>query len=120
MRGLSDPRMDVPAMTSVTRVDVSPDLKTARVFVSVTPQQYDRRVVPALGHSAGYIGRQVGRQVRLRTVPRLTFVLDESLKKEAQVLSEISDAMKRTGPAQDTDDGSPSTDDPPTEPDDAG
>jgi len=119
-RGLSDPRMDVPALTSVTKVDVSPDLKQAKVFVTVTPDQYERRIVAALGHSAGHISRQVGQQVRLRTIPRLTFALDESLKKEARVLADIHEAMDRTGPDDEGDPPPPGDDDHASDPDRVG
>jgi ribosome-binding factor A len=96
-RGLSDPRLDTPGiMISVTKVDVSPDLHAAKVLVTVMPAKYERRAMAALDHATGYVQAQVRRRVRLRTVPRLSFEPDESLKKQTQVLADIQTAMRRT------------------------
>ncbi len=91
---LSDPR--IVGMVSVTRVDVTPDWHEAFVYVSVLPQKHQQRTVRGLCHAAGHIGSLLRKQVALRAVPRLTFRLDESIKKQDTVLEAI-----RRGVAQD-------------------
>lgn len=97
LRNMSDPR--VAGLVSVTRVAVTPDLREARVFVSVVPQRHEKRAIAGLRDAAGHVHAHVARAVRMRRVPRLEFRLDESIKKESAVLSAIDEAMKRTGPA---------------------
>ncbi len=110
-RGLSDPRVEgLPALISVTKVDVSPDMRSADVFVSVTPEQYEKRVLAALHHGTGHIQRKAFERVRLRTVPRLRFELDTSLKKEADVLAQIAEGMRRTGDPRNDPQDAPPTD----------
>jgi ribosome-binding factor A len=48
-----------------------------------------------LNAAAGWIGRKLGDEVRMRRVPRLRFVLDESIKKQARVLGAIHEAVER-------------------------
>ena len=86
-KGLSDPR--VSGIVSVTHVDVTPDLHDANVYVSVIPQQAQRRTVQGLSHAAGYISSIVRREMVMRSIPHLRFRLDETLKKQAQVFDAI-------------------------------
>ncbi len=94
-RGLNDPR--VRGLVSVTRVSVSPDSSEARVWVSVLPQTHAKGSLHGLNAASGWIGRKVGDEVRMRRVPRLRFVLDEAIKKEARVLGAIREAVEREG-----------------------
>ena len=94
-RGLADPR--VRGLVTVTKVSVSPDMSEARVWCSVLPAERGKGTLHGLNAAAGWIGRQVGNEVRMRRVPRLRFILDESMKKEAKVLGAINDAVRREG-----------------------
>ncbi|UCD74281.1 MAG: 30S ribosome-binding factor RbfA [Phycisphaerales bacterium] len=87
-RGLNDPR--VRGLVSVTRVNVSPDLSQARVFISVTPAEHEELAMHGLRHAASHIRHAISSTVSLRRLPRLTFHLDESLKKEAAVLAALN------------------------------
>ena len=82
-QGLSDPRLG--AMVSVTRVNVSPDLHQAGVYVSVLPEEAGSRVMHGLRHAAVHIHREVSQKVDIRRVPHLEFYLDETLKHQAEV-----------------------------------
>ena len=83
---LVDPRM---GFVTVTGVEVSPDLRTAKVFVSVIGSEGEiRRTFAGLEHAAGFVQRRVSEQVELRTAPRLRFVLDDSVKRSVRI-SEI-------------------------------
>ena len=100
-RGLSDPR--VSGLISVTRVAVGPDLREARVHVSVLPQRHESRVVHGLQHAAGHVQSELQSILSMKHVPRLFFVLDESLKKEAEIYGSIDASMSREGSDPDGD-----------------
>lgn len=90
-RGVGDPR--VRGMVTVTEVDVTPDLLNARVFVSVLPSEYGPTTVKGLGSAAPRIQRAVNDRIHMRRIPRIEFVLDERLKKQAEVLAAINRAV---------------------------
>lgn len=80
-RELRDPRLH---WVSVVRVDVAPDLKSARVFYSTMPgteaAAAPEEIQAALDRASGYLRGLLGRRVSLRAVPELQFVHDESLE----------------------------------------
>lgn len=88
-RKIMDPRV---RLTSVSAVDVSPDLRHARVHVSVVGGQADQEAsLEALRHAAGFIRGQVGRELkRLRNIPELRFELDRG----AEYSQRISDLLE--------------------------
>jgi ribosome-binding factor A len=87
---LRDPRMS--GLVSITYVDVSPDLRNASAFVSVLGSDDDRAsTMQALQHARPFIRRELGRRLRLRTIPDVRFVSDTSIE-QAQ---ELTDAMRR-------------------------
>lgn len=90
---LADPRIE--GLISVTKVTVSPDLHDAYVHVSVLPEKHQARTLYGLRHAAVHIHALVCKEVALRTVPHLEFRLDESLKKQAAVLSAIRRGIER-------------------------
>lgn len=92
-RNLSDPR--VAGMVSVTKVELTSDLRNANVYVSVIPPQYQHRTMSGLQHAAGHIFSLVQKKVALRTVPQLKFQLDESLKKQGLLWEAIKRGMDR-------------------------
>jgi len=73
---LKDPRV---GFVTVTAVETSPDLRRARVFVSVlgNPGQR-RRSLQALDHAHGYLQRRVADELRLKHTPTLEFAYDDS------------------------------------------
>lgn len=91
--GLADPR--IAPLTSVTRVQISDDLRAATVFVSVMPADAERKTIAGLGHSAGHIQGKLRQYIDLRRLPKLTFKLDESLKKQAEIFDAINQGMAR-------------------------
>lgn len=88
-RKIRDPRV---RLTSVSAVDVSPDLRHARVHVSVVGDHAAQEAsLEALRHAAGYIRGQVGRELkRLRNIPELRFELDRG----AEYSQRISDLLE--------------------------
>lgn len=73
---LTDPRLE---MVSVTGVETSPDLRKAVVFISVLDLERGADAVEALNGAAPRLQRAVGREVRMKYTPQLTFTLDEGV-----------------------------------------
>lgn len=89
LRGLEDPR--IRGLISITGVDVSPDLADARVKVSVVPDKYELRVIRGLQSAAGRLRSEIGNHARIRRVPRLTFEIDRSMKRQAELEALVRD-----------------------------
>lgn len=74
------------ALVTITRVEVTPDLQHARVFVSVFPESADReKIMGALERSRGKLKRGMGRVLRLKRIPDLDFRLDTSAEQSARI-----------------------------------
>ena len=85
---LKDPRI---GFVTVTAVETSPDLRSARVYVSVLGTDAERDdTLAALQASHGYLQASVGRELRMKRTPRLVFVHDDSIERGAR-LSELID-----------------------------
>ncbi|MFA5801908.1 MAG: 30S ribosome-binding factor RbfA [Thermoleophilia bacterium] len=77
-RGLKDPRV---GFVTVTSVDTSPDLKSAKVYVSVLGEEPEREVtLEGLECSRGYLQSLIARQLSLKRTPQLIFIYDESIE----------------------------------------
>ncbi len=90
IRTLNDPR--VSGTYAVTRADVTRDLRYAKVYVSVLEDDKADGLMQALKNAAGYLRREVGRQVDLRYTPELIFERDRNIAYGAhiaQVLREV-------------------------------
>lgn len=94
---LSDPR--ILPITSITRVEVSPDMSVARVYVSALSDNPSKRAlcVEALQNAAGRLRRMLGPELHLRTVPNLAFELDDSLRVGYETIEAIDRAMEELG-----------------------
>ena len=76
--GLKDPRI---GFVTVTAVDTSPDLRHARVYVSVLGSDEERgRTLDGLNASHGYLQARIAAELRLKRTPTLNFVYDESIE----------------------------------------
>ena len=101
-REVSDPRL---GFVTVTRVETSPDLKSAKVYVSVLGDDaVISRTMKSLVHSAGFVRRSVGDSVSLRNVPRLNFVLDDSGKRSVEISRLIARAVGESSGREDAGD----------------
>ena len=96
---VKDPR--VTGMISVTAVDVTPDLKFAKVYISVFDQEDSGQVLKGLKSAAGYLRRELGRALNLRHTPELTFSRDDSMVKGAHILEMLRnpEVVKPANPA---------------------
>ena len=93
---LSDPR--IQGMVTVTRVDPAPDLRSARVYLSVlgVSEQQQQLSLRGICHARGHIQNCLARQMTLKTCPTLQFFLDESLKKGYQLVRLIDQVAAET------------------------
>lgn len=90
-RGLGDPR--IRGLVSVIDVDVSPDLAGAVVRFSVVPDKYEARVLRGLQSASGRLRGDIGHHTRLRKVPKLTFEIDRSIKRQAELEALVRDGQ---------------------------
>ena len=84
---------DVTGMISVTRVKTTPDLKYAKVYVSLLNSKNNEKTMNGLKESAGFIRSQVAKIVNLRITPELVFEYDDSIEhgeKIDNILKQIS------------------------------
>jgi ribosome-binding factor A len=89
---LSDPR--IGSLVSVTRVEVTADLEHAKVFFSVMgPPAAERRTMQGLQSAVGVVQRMVARELSIRQCPKLSFHLDETIKRTAETLRIINETM---------------------------
>ena len=73
---------DIKGIISVTEADVAPDLKTAKIYVSIFASNADEktRSFEVLRENAGFIRRELAKVMTMRTVPALTFLEDGSME----------------------------------------
>lgn len=92
-KGIKDPRVSV--MTSVTAVEVAPDLKTCRAYISVLGDQKAKEdSLAGLRSAEGYIRRELARGINLRNTPSIHFVLDESIEYGVHMSKMIDEVNK--------------------------
>lgn len=71
---------DVTGLVSVTRVKITPDLRYAKVYVSLLNPKSKVKTMEGLKKSSGFIRTQIAKKVNLRITPELVFELDESME----------------------------------------
>jgi len=82
-RKVADPRL---RLVTVTEVEISPDLRHARVYVSLLGSQEERqRALESLRHATGFFRHELASRLTLRYVPDLTFYLDDSLERGERI-----------------------------------
>ncbi len=87
---------------TVTSVELSGDFRHAKVFVSILDdKQKQRETLAGLEKATGFIRSELGKQIRLRHVPELVFVFDESIEHG----DHINKLLKELNPSKDEDDG---------------
>ena len=76
---IKDPR--IHPMTSVTAVEVAPDLKTCKAYISVLGNDEEKEeTMKGLNSAVGYIRRELAHSINLRNTPEITFILDDSIE----------------------------------------
>ena len=94
-REIKDPRIN--PMTSVVSVEVSPDLKTAKVYISVLGDEESKAAtLKGLRSAASYMRGQLARTLNMRNTPELTFVIDNSIEYGVNMSKLIDEVNKKT------------------------
>lgn len=87
---IKDPRIHF--LTSVTDVQVAPDLKTCKAYISVMGEEEEQQnTLAGLRSAEGYIRRELAHRVNLRNTPEITFILDDSIAYGAAMSRKIAD-----------------------------
>lgn len=102
-RELKDPRI---GMVSITEVELTPDLRHARVFVSVFGgEEQSRATFEVLDRAAGFVRSELAKRVRMRYVPELQFRPDDSFARGARISALLEQVKRESAPlAEDPDD----------------
>ncbi|MGH7671125.1 MAG: 30S ribosome-binding factor RbfA [Gemmatimonadaceae bacterium] len=101
--GVKDPR--VVGLVTVTGVDVTRDLRHAKVFVSIMGSDAERAAtIDGLASVAGHLRARVGRELRLRLAPEIAFRVDETIARAARIeslLAQVREGKPVDGPGDD-------------------
>ncbi len=91
--GIKDPR--VAPMTSVIAVEVAPDLKTCKAYISVFgDDKAAADTIKGLQSAEGYIRRELARKLNMRNTPEIRFVIDQSIAYGVAMSKKIDDVTK--------------------------
>ena len=91
---IKDPR--IHPMTSVVEVEVAPDLKSAKAYISVLgDEEAQKNTLAGLKSAEGYIRRELARSVNLRNTPEIRFIMDQSIEYGVH-MSKLIDDVNQT------------------------
>lgn len=89
---IKDPRIN--PMTSVVAVEVAPDLKTAKAYISVLgDEQSQKDTIAGLRSAEGFIRNRLAKSVNLRNTPQFTFILDQSIEYGINMSKKIDEVI---------------------------
>ena len=99
IRYSKDPR--ISPMTSVMDVEVAPDLKTCKVWVTVMGNDEDReRTAAGLKSAAGYIRSTLAKELNMRYTPELRFIMDDSIEYAINMSKKIDEVTAKDNEAR--------------------
>lgn len=91
---IKDPRM--ATLVSVVSVEVAPDLKTAKAYISAMGgENPEEGTITALNSAKGYIKKLLAKRVNLRNTPDITFIMDSSIAYGVDMISKIDFIMAK-------------------------
>jgi ribosome-binding factor A len=98
-REVADPRI---GFATITRVETTPDLRHARVWVSVIGQPAERdATIAALGRAMPFVRHELGRTLRIKRIPELHVRLDDTAERGTRVLHLLSELQAGGAPESD-------------------
>ncbi|HCT91563.1 MAG TPA: 30S ribosome-binding factor RbfA [Lachnospiraceae bacterium] len=99
---IKDPRIHM--MTSVTGVEVAPDLKTCKAYISVLGSEQEKKdTLEGLKNAEGYARRMLAKRLNLRNTPEIRFILDQSIEYGVN-MSRLIDRVQGVGKDEDDED----------------
>ena len=91
--GIKDPR--ISPLTSVVAVEVAPDLKTCKAYISVLgDSEAQKATLAGLKSAEGYIRRELAHTVNLRNTPEIRFILDQSIEYGVNMSKKIDELTR--------------------------
>ena len=94
LREVRDPRLG--GLISITRVETTPDLYTARIFVSIMDEpEQQQTALRALNSAAAFFHRELKGRLQTRRVPFLNFHLDKSIQEGAEILALMNEVSRQ-------------------------
>lgn len=107
---IKDPRIN--PLTSVVAVEVAPDLKSCKAFVSVLgDEQSQKDTLAGLRSAEGFIRTKLAKTINLRNTPELRFVLDQSIEYGVNMSKLIDDVTRQSGSRRQTETDTPNQED---------
>src|SRR6478672_1989135 len=98
---LRDPRVK---NVTVVGVEVLPDMKSAKVYVSIMGSEKEQQLsLSGLQHSAGFLQKKIADRIETRYTPRLTFVLDKGVKNQLEVNRILREVLPKPADEQTSD-----------------
>lgn len=93
---IKDPRIN--DFTSVVNVEVAPDLKTCKAYISVLgDEESQKSTLEGLNSARGYIKNQLAKRINLRNTPEITFIIDQSIEygvRMSHLIDEVNSTIK--------------------------
>ena len=103
LREIKDPR--ISTMTTIVGVEVAPDLKTAKVYVSVLgDEEQIKETYAGLKSAASFLRTQLAKTINLRNTPELTFIMDQSIEYGVNMSKLIDDVNAKDNSDEDIED----------------
>jgi ribosome-binding factor A len=99
---LKDPRV---GMISLTGVEITPDYAHAKVFFTTLDISHLPEIQKGLARASGFLRRELGRRIRIHTLPELHFIHDDSLERGANLSRLIDEAAAMASEEQETGNG---------------
>ena len=91
--GIKDPR--VAPMTSVVAVEVAPDLKTCKAYISVLgDEKMQQDTIRGLQSAEGYIRRELARTINMRNTTEIRFIVDQSIEYGVNISKKIDEVTR--------------------------
>ena len=91
---IKDPR--ISPLTSVLAVEVSPDLKTCKAWISVLgDEEAQKNTLAGLKSAEGFIKNKIAKTINLRNTPEITFIMDQSIAYGVSMSKMIDDVTKK-------------------------
>lgn len=91
---------NVTGLISVTKAKITPDLKYAKVYVSILNSKNVKETLAGLKKSSGFIRSEIAKRINLRITPEIIFELDDSMEYGAKIDSILKDIMKDIKPEE--------------------